>query len=211
MKKDTLTEKQKTIYDFICKYSESKGYPPSIREIAEEHNITPKGAYDHLKALEKKGFIKTEKNKSRAIEILGSYKNNMFDDLLNIPLLGSISAGKPIFAQENIEEFITLPRNMISSNPLSKSEEREIFALRVSGDSMIEANINDGDIAIIRKTNIANNGDIVVALIEDEATLKYFYKEKNIIRLEPANPKYKPILSKNVMVIGKLIGLYKRF
>ncbi len=210
MRKDTLTERQKIIYDFICKYSEIKGFPPSIREIAEKHKITPKGAYDHLKALEKKGFIKTEKNKSRAIEILGNLRNYVSENFIKIPLVGNISAGNPILAQENIEEYITFPKIMISSNKTNISE-REIFALRVHGDSMINANINDGDIAIIKKTNIANNGDIVVALIENEATLKYFYKDKNTIRLEPANPNYKPIVSKNVTIIGKLIGLYKRF
>ncbi|MFN3603694.1 MAG: transcriptional repressor LexA [Leptonema sp. (in: bacteria)] len=208
MKKDVLTEKQQAILKYICSYLEIKGYPPSIREIAEEFNITPKGAYDHLKALEKKGFIKTEKNKSRAIEILENGKDIFFHDLIRIPIVGNISAGKPIFAQENIEDYITLPISMISSYKL---KDKEIFALRVNGDSMKDANINDGDIAIIRKTNIANNGEIVVALIEDEATLKYFYKDNKNIRLEPANSKYKPIITKNAIVIGKLIGLYKKF
>lgn len=207
MKQNILTSKQEAIYNFICNYLESKGYPPSIREIAEEFDITPKGAYDHLKALEKKGFIKTEKNKSRAIEILGQ-KENFIQDLIKIPLVGRVAAGSPVFAEENIEDYLTLPRNMISAN---KTEEKEIFALRVSGDSMKDANINDGDIAIVRKTNIANDGDIVVALIGDEATLKYFYKEKKYVRLEPANPKYKPIITKDVIILGKLIGLYKRF
>jgi len=126
--------------------------------------------------------------------------------MIKIPLVGRVAAGAPILAEENIEEYLTFPRNMIPAN-----SERDIFALRVTGDSMIDAKINDGDIAIIKKTSTAENGDIVVALIDDEATLKYFYKEKDHIRLEPANAKYKPIITKNAIIIGKLIGLYRRF
>lgn len=198
-----LTQKQKQILEFITRYTKEKNYPPSIREIAEHFKITPKGAYDHLKAIEKKGFIKTEKNRSRAIEIVKSQEQQEF---IKIPLLGRIAAGAPILAEENIEDYLTFPRAILPSN-----SEKEIFALRVTGDSMIDAKIHDGDIAIIRKTSIAENGDIVVALIGDEATLKYFYKEKDHVRLEPANPKYKPIITKEVIILGKMIGLYKRF
>ncbi|MCS7205733.1 MAG: transcriptional repressor LexA [Leptospiraceae bacterium] len=198
-----LTQKQKQILEFITRYTKEKNYPPSIREIAEHFKITPKGAYDHLKAIEKKGFIKTEKNRSRAIEIVKSQEQQEF---IKIPLLGRIAAGAPILAEENIEDYLTFPRAILPAN-----SEKEIFALRVTGDSMIDAKIHDGDIAIIRKTSIAENGDIVVALIGDEATLKYFYKEKDHVRLEPANPKYKPIITKEVIILGKMIGLYKRF
>ncbi len=203
-----LTNKQKQILDFIIEYIKTKNYPPSIREIADHFKITPKGAYDHLKAIEKKGFIKTEKNRSRAIELTKTQQevNEWTQDIFKIPLVGRVAAGSPILAEENIEEYLTFPRSMIPYH-----SEKEIFALRVTGDSMIEAKINDGDIAIIQKTSVANNGDIVVALIEDEATLKYFYKEKDHIRLEPANPKYKPIITKDAIIIGKLIGLYRRF
>jgi len=200
-----LTQKQKQILEFITNFVKEKNYPPSIREIADHFQITPKGAYDHLKAIEKKGFIKTEKNRSRAIELVKT--NTDVDlDMIKIPLVGRVAAGAPILAEENIEEYLTFPRSMIPAN-----SERDIFALRVTGDSMIDAKINDGDIAIIKKTSTAENGDIVVALIDDEATLKYFYKEKDHIRLEPANSKYKPIITKNAIIIGKLIGLYRRF
>jgi repressor LexA len=200
-----LTQKQKQILEFITNFVKEKNYPPSIREIADHFQITPKGAYDHLKAIEKKGFIKTEKNRSRAIELVKT--NTDVDlDMIKIPLVGRVAAGAPILAEENIEEYLTFPRSMIPAN-----SERDIFALRVTGDSMIDAKINDGDIAIIKKTSTAENGDIVVALIDDEATLKYFYKEKDHIRLEPANAKYKPIITKNAIIIGKLIGLYRRF
>ncbi len=200
-----LTQKQKQILEFITNFVKEKNYPPSIREIADHFQITPKGAYDHLKAIEKKGFIKTEKNRSRAIELVKTNVDVDFD-MIKIPLVGRVAAGAPILAEENIEEYLTFPRSMIPAN-----SERDIFALRVTGDSMIEAKINDGDIAIIKKTSTAENGDIVVALIDDEATLKYFYKEKDYIRLEPANAKYKPIITKNAIIIGKLIGLYRRF
>jgi len=200
-----LTQKQKQILEFITNFVKEKNYPPSIREIADHFQITPKGAYDHLKAIEKKGFIKTEKNRSRAIELVKTNSNVDFD-MIKIPLVGRVAAGAPILAEENIEEYLTFPRSMIPAN-----SERDIFALRVTGDSMIDAKINDGDIAIIKKTSTAENGDIVVALIDDEATLKYFYKEKDHIRLEPANAKYKPIITKNAIIIGKLIGLYRRF
>jgi repressor LexA len=191
--------------EFITNFVKEKNYPPSIREIADHFQITPKGAYDHLKAIEKKGFIKTEKNRSRAIELVKTNTDVDFD-MIKIPLVGRVAAGAPILAEENIEEYLTFPRSMIPAN-----SERDIFALRVTGDSMIDAKINDGDIAIIKKTSTAENGDIVVALIDDEATLKYFYKEKDHIRLEPANSKYKPIITKNAIIIGKLIGLYRRF
>lgn len=200
-----LTQKQKQILEFITNFVKEKNYPPSIREIADHFQITPKGAYDHLKAIEKKGFIKTEKNRSRAIELVKTNTDVDFD-MIKIPLVGRVAAGAPILAEENIEEYLTFPRSMIPAN-----SERDIFALRVTGDSMIDAKINDGDIAIIKKTSTAENGDIVVALIDDEATLKYFYKEKDHIRLEPANAKYKPIITKNATIIGKLIGLYRRF
>ena len=200
-----LTQKQKQILEFITNFVKEKNYPPSIREIADHFQITPKGAYDHLKAIEKKGFIKTEKNRSRAIELVKTNTDVDFD-MIKIPLVGRVAAGAPILAEENIEEYLTFPRSMIPAN-----SERDIFALRVTGDSMIDAKINDGDIAIIKKTSTAENGDIVVALIDDEATLKYFYKEKDHIRLEPANSKYKPIITNNAIIIGKLIGLYRRF
>lgn len=199
----SLTEKQKQILNYIVAYSKEKKYPPSIREIAEHFKITPKGAYDHLKALEKKGVIKTEKNRSRAIELL---LDEQKEEVVKIPLVGRIAAGAPILAEEYVEEYIAFPKSMLPSH-----NEKEVFALRVRGDSMINANIHDGDIAVILKTSQVKDGDIVVALLGDEATLKYFYKEKDFVRLEPANPKYRPIVTKEVIILGKLIGLYKKF
>lgn len=201
-----LTEKQRGILEYIFAFAQNQGYPPTIREIADRFEITPKGAYDHIKAIEKKGYIKCEKNRSRAIDILkmpdGSNPGNTVPTI-RVPLVGRVAAGMPILAEENVEEYLTLPRSMVRDD--------NIFALRVSGDSMVEAGIRDGDIAIIQKASTADNGEIVVALIDDEATLKYFYKEKTRIRLEPANAKYRPIYTTHAIILGKLSGLYRQF
>lgn len=206
-----LTEKQRGILEYIYGFSQNQGYPPTIREIADRFEITPKGAYDHLKAIEKKDYIRCEKNRSRAIEILRMPDGSLPIDAnieinMKVPLVGRVAAGLPILAEENIEEYLTFPRSMISG-----PSEGQIYALRVAGESMIDAGIRDGDIAVIRKTNTANNGEIVVALIDDEATLKYYYKEKTRIRLEPANSKFRPIYSSHVIVLGTLAGLYRQF
>ncbi|MGQ2838266.1 transcriptional repressor LexA, partial [Leptospira interrogans] len=173
------------------------------REIGDEFGITAKGAYDHLKAIEKKGYLKTAKNQSRAIELIRqSPMESLPVQATSIPVIGQVAAGLPIFAEENIESYIPVPDEMAKGNV-------PMYALRVQGDSMIEVGINDGDIAIIEKRDIARNGEIVVALIEDEATLKVYYKEQDQIRLEARNPKYKPIKTKKATVMGKLIGLYR--
>ena len=200
-----LTEKQLTILKYIESYIMEQGYPPTIREIGDRFNITAKGAYDHLKAIEKKGYIKCEKNRSRAIELLRTSSGEeplTTDKIVNIPLVGRVAAGMPILAQENVEEYLAFPRTMISGSG--------VFALRVAGDSMKDAGISDGDIAIIQKQETAQNGDIVVALIDDEATLKTFYKEKKRVRLQPENDDYKPIYATNPAILGKLVGLYRQ-
>ena len=202
-----LTEKQINILDYIEGYISEQGYPPTIREIGEEFEITAKGAYDHLKAIEKKGFIKCEKNRSRAIELLKTSTGGVplsSGDVVNIPLVGRVAAGLPILAEENVEEYLAFPRSMLSEGGTT-------FALRVVGDSMKDAGILDGDIAIIKKQDIAQNGDIVVAMMEEEATLKYFYKDKKRVRLQPANKAFKPIFTQNVTVIGVLVGVYRQF
>ncbi len=201
-----LTEKQQAILKFIETYIQDQGYPPTIREIGEKFSITAKGAYDHLKAIEKKGYIKCEKNRSRAIEMLKTSAGSApmaTGRIVNIPLLGRVAAGAPILAEENIEEYLAFPRAMIP-------KEEGVFALRVAGDSMKEAGIFDGDVALIQKQSVAENGDIVVALIDDEATLKYFYREKKRIRLQPANKAYKPIFVNDAIVVGKLVGVYRQ-
>lgn len=200
-----LTGKQSAILDYIEEYINDQGYPPTIREIGEKFSITAKGAYDHLKAIEKKGYIKCEKNRSRAIELLKTSNGQApleTGRVVNIPLLGRVAAGMPILAEENIEEYLAFPRTMVNDNG--------VFALRVAGDSMKDAGIHDGDIAVIQKQETARDGDIVVALIDDEATLKYFHKEKSRIRLQPANKAYKPIYAADAVILGKLVGIYRQ-
>lgn len=204
-----LTEKQLAILGFIEQYINEQGYPPTIREIGDRFEITAKGAYDHLKAIERKGYIKSGKNRSRAIELLKTSSGGSpvpQESIVSIPLVGRVAAGVPITAEENIEEYLSFPRNML---PAKGGD--TVFALRVAGDSMKDAGIYDGDIAVIKKQSVADNGDIVVALIEDEATLKYFYKEKKKVRLQPANKAYKPITVTDVAVVGKLVGIYRNF
>ena len=204
-----LTEKQENILMYVNNYSNEQGYPPTIREIGECFNITAKGAYDHLKALEKKGYLKCHKNLSRAIEILRPIQQASpapikGRNIFRVPLLGNVAAGAPLVAEENIEEYINVPGTMVQQSS------EGLFALRVTGDSMRDAGIIDGDTAIIKKRNTAENGDIVVALLEDEATLKYFYRDgKTKIRLVPANPSYKPIETRKVIILGKLVGIYR--
>lgn len=198
-----LTEKQERIFNFIKGTIKESGFPPTVREIGDWCNITVKGAYDHLKAIEKKGYIKCGQNKSRAIELLVNREEFELPDAINIPLLGRIAAGSPILANENIEDSLSFPKSMFKSG--------EHFALRVKGDSMIDAGIADGDIAIIKKQKTANNGEIVAALIDDEATLKTFKKQKGKIKLIAENPAYQPIILNNVDILGKLAAVFRRY
>jgi len=201
MAKD-LTDKQQQILSYIKDAIADSGFPPTVREIGDKFGITVKGAYDHMKAIEKKGFIKTEHNKSRAIVIIDN-DTEIKSTGLSIPLLGRIAAGSPILAEENIEDYLSFPEEMFSKG--------EYFALTVKGDSMIEGGIFDGDIAVIKKQNTSNNGDIVAALIDDEATLKVFQKTSNAIRLMPKNSAYKPIECTDVSIMGKLAAIFRKY
>ncbi len=197
-----LTEKQELIFEFIKTSIKDSGFPPTVREIGEHFNITVKGAYDHMKAIEKKGFIKTEQNKSRAIVVVKDECESI--DAVNIPVVGRIAAGSPILAEENIEEYLSFPKAMFSNG--------EFFALNVRGDSMMDGGIFDGDIAILKKQNTANNGEIVAALVEEEeATLKTFKKSGKKVELIAENPAYKPIVSDQVMILGKLAAVFRKY
>ncbi|MBN2077708.1 MAG: transcriptional repressor LexA [Spirochaetes bacterium] len=197
-----LTIKQEDILGFIKNSIREEGFPPTVREIGEHFSITVKGAYDHVKAIEKKGFIKMEQNKSRSIVIIQD-EGEALVDAINIPLLGRIAAGSPVLATENIEEYLSFPRSMFKSG--------DFFALHVKGDSMIEGGIHDGDIAVIKKQNTAQNGDVVAALIEDEATLKRFKAIGGKVHLIPENPSYKPIVTTNVTILGILRAIFRRY
>ncbi|SUQ41659.1 LexA repressor [Clostridium neonatale] len=195
--------KQQEIYEFLKTYTENKGYPPSVREICAAVSLkSTSTVHGHLKRLEKKGFIKRDPSKPRALEIneLSTPKKEMID----IPIVGKITAGLPILATENVEDTFPLPIDYIK-------HDKELYMLRVSGESMINAGIHDNDLAIIESTNSAKNGEIVVALIDDSATIKRFYKEKDHIRLQPENDTMDPIIVPNCSILGKLVGIYRSY
>jgi repressor LexA len=190
-----LTKRQKEILEFLRTFTKAHKYPPTIREIATSFRISIKGAYDHVKAIEKKGYIRCDFNRSRAIEILEDMQRD--EELIQIPLLGNVAAGIPLFAEENWERILKLPA--------AEFHKGNYFALRVKGDSMLNVGILDGDTAIFLQKNTANNGDIIVAMVNDEAvTLKRFFREKNRIKLKAENPVYPPIFTQNVKILGKL-------
>lgn len=198
-----VSDKQLEIYEFLKIYTENKGYPPSVREICEAVNLrSTSTVHGHLKRLEKKGLIRRDPTKPRALEIIEMSNNKK--EMLNIPIVGKVTAGAPILATENIEDTFPIPIDYIKHND-------ELFILKVTGDSMINAGINDGDYAIIEKSPTAENGNIVVALIDNEATIKTFYKEKDHIRLQPENDTLSPIIVKDCIILGKLVGLFRAY
>ncbi|MBV7276751.1 transcriptional repressor LexA [Clostridium thailandense] len=197
------SNKQAEIYEFIKSQIKEKGYPPSVREIGAAVGLrSTSTVHGHLERLEKKGLIKRDATKPRTIEVVENSSNRK--ELVNVPIIGTITAGSPILAVENIEDVFPLPMDYVKSN-------KELFILKVSGESMIEAGILDGDLSIIEKINSAENGDIVVALIENEATLKRFFKEKDHIRLQPENKTMSPIIVPDCQIIGKLVGIYRQY
>lgn len=196
-------DKQSEIYEFLKNYTENKGYPPSVREICEAVSLkSTSTVHGHLKRLEKKGLIKRDPSKPRALEIaeLSTPKKEM----ISIPIVGKITAGMPILATENIEDTFSLPLDFIK-------HDKELFMLRVSGESMINVGINNKDLAIIERCSDAINGDIVVALIDDSATIKRFFKEKDYIRLQPENDTMDPIIVDNCLILGKLVGIFRAY
>lgn len=200
-----LTKKQELVLNYIKQYIAIHNYPPAIRDICEGLNLnSPATVHTHIENLKKKGYLKTSTSKNRAIELLvtNEYLQN---DVVTVPLLGKVTAGNPIEAIENPDIFLSLPSYLVPKR-------KEVFTLEVYGNSMINAGILDKDIVIVERTNTANNGDIVVALNdENEVTLKRFYKEKDYFRLQPENDFMTPIILKNVTILGKAIGLYRKF
>ena len=202
MSKD-LTERQEEIFLFIKNRIRDTGIPPTVREIGDSFGITVKGAYDHLKAIEKKGFLRCEQNKSRSIELLVDNEGMRAPQTVAVPLVGSIAAGSPIIAEENITDYLDFPRSLLGRG--------EYFALKVRGDSMTGAGIENGDIAVIQKQNAARDGEIVAALLEDEATLKRFKKGQGSVQLIAENPAYKPIVTKDVQILGVLSAIFRNY
>ncbi|MBN2875032.1 MAG: transcriptional repressor LexA [Spirochaetales bacterium] len=200
---NALTDRQKEVLDYIESFIQENPYPPTIREIASHFEMSVKGAYDHLKALERKGRIRAGGGRSRKIEIIGKSAGANRSHTIEVPLLGAVAAGKPIFSEENYESSVHVPTSMVGT--------ARCFALRVRGDSMINAGILDGDIAVIEQKPVADDGEIVVAAIEDSVTLKRFYKEKGRIRLAPENAAYSPIFTQDVRILGKLRGIVRTY
>lgn len=202
---EKLTDKQTKILNCIKKFIAEKGYAPTIRELCKLCNLSSTATmFVHLKNLSTKGYITQTESKFRTIElnVPNEFDKNQ-DSIVSIPLLGKVAAGNPIEAIENPDEYFSLPKELVPKN-------NEVFALKVSGESMINAGIFDGDIVIVQREKNANNGEIVVAMTdENEVTLKRFYKEKNYIRLQPENDTMDPIILNNVSILGKAIGLYR--
>lgn len=198
-----LSSRQIAILEFIKQEIRTKGYPPSVREIGEAVGLSSSSTvHGHLAQLEDKGYIRRDPTKPRAIEVLDGSESVIKKEMVNVPVVGKVTAGQPILAVENIDDTFPLPVDFVGND--------EVFILSVQGDSMIEAGILDGDYILVRQQRIARNGDIVVALIEDEATVKTFYKEADYIRLQPENPSLEPIIVKDVSIIGKVIGVFRK-
>ncbi len=199
-----LNDKQKDILKFIKYKIIEEGFPPSVREIASGVGIkSTSTVYNHINVLEKKGYLRKSSSKNRAIEILDHENDLDFlpKKTIDIPIVGRVTAGEPILAVEHIEDTFPIPLEIAAGS--------EVFMLNVKGESMIEAGILDGDQIIVRQQNYANNGDIVVALIDDSATVKTYYKKDDHILLQPENSSMEPIRAREVVILGKVIGLYR--
>jgi repressor LexA len=204
--KRDLTARQRQILDFIKSEISAKGFPPTVRDIGHAVGLSSSSTvHSHLEALEAKGLIRRDPSKPRALEVLdGTRAPHAWDasGIIELPVLGSVAAGTPILATENIEQTIPLPVDVV--------REDSTFVLRVKGDSMIDAGILDGDFVVVRQQQHADNGDIIVALLEDEATVKRFYREPDRVRLQPENASMSPIYARDVSVLGKVVAVFRR-
>ncbi len=197
-----ISAKQQEILEYIKETILKKGYPPAVREICEAVSLkSTSSVHSHLETLEENGYIRRDPTKPRAIEILDDHFNLTRREVANIPLIGSVAAGQPILAQENIENYFPVPVDLIPN--------QEAFILKVKGESMINAGILDGDHIIVAQQETADNGDIVVALLDDSATVKRFYRENSQIRLQPENDTMEPIYATDVQILVKVVGLLR--
>lgn len=197
-----LTLRQREVLDFIKYFVQDHNFPPTIREVAEKFKISVKGSYDHIKALEKKAYIKCNLNRSRAIELVGKEKIRA-RNTATVPILGSVAAGQPLFTEENFEGEIDIALDMIGGG--------KHFAVKVKGDSMNDVGILDGDLAVINYQETAENGEIVVAMVEEAVTLKRIYMEKNRIKLKAENKDFPPIYTQNARILGKLACIIRKY
>ena len=210
---DNLTSRQREILAFIQSYVKEKSYPPSVREIGKALGLSSSSTvHVHLSNLEKKGFIRKDPTKPRTIELLGEKKSSLTDSkadklddvsIVKIPLIGQVAAGSPLLAEENIEEFFPVPASMVRGDT--------IFILRIQGDSMQDAGILHNDLVIIKQQNTARTGDIVVALLGDEATVKRLIIKDDHVVLKPENDLFPPIISREVQILGKVTGLFRMY
>ena len=208
-----LNNNEQKILDFIKKQIKESGYPPSVREICAAVGLkSTSSVHLYLSRLEEKGIITKKGLKTRAIKVVEEDNTSLYDDsnndnIITIPLVGNVAAGSPILAEQNIEDYFKIPTSFVSKNAMTAGT----YMLKVKGESMINVGINNGDYIIISKQNTANNGEIVVALIDNEATVKTFYKEKDHIRLQPENDTMDPIIVKDVQILGKVVGLFRKY
>ena len=199
-----ITEKQSQILEYIKAEILNKGYPPSVRDICQAVNLkSTSSVHSHLETLEKNGYIRRDPTKPRTIEILDDSFNLVRREMVNVPIVGTVAAGQPILAVENIENYFPIPSEYMPNE--------ETFMLKVKGQSMINAGILDGDTILVKRQSTARNGDMVVALVEDSATVKTFYKENGHIRLQPENDYIDPIILPDVEIVGKVFGVFRFF
>ena len=204
MAQGKISKKQLEILEYIKSQILERGFPPAVREICEAVDLkSTSSVHSHLETLEKNGYIRRDPTKPRAIEILDDSFNLTRREMVNVPIVGQVAAGEPILAQENIENYFPIPTEFMPNS--------QTFLLKVKGESMINAGILDGDMVLVEQTSTASNGDMVVALIDDGATVKTFYKEEGIFRLQPENDSMDPIIVKEVSILGKVIGVFRFF
>ena len=197
-----ITKKQEEILEYIKDQIMNRGFPPAVREICEAVNLkSTSSVHAHLETLEKNGYIRRDPTKPRAIEILDDNFNMVRRELVNVPVVGRVAAGEPILATENVESYFPIPAEYVPKNPT--------FMLTVKGDSMINAGIFIGDHLLIEQKSTAENGEIIVALLDDSATVKTFYKEDGHYRLQPQNDAMEPIITDDVQILGKVIGVFR--
>ena len=210
MSRDKLSKRQAAIYDYICSYTAERGFPPSVREIGSAVGLaSPSTVHMHLKVLQERGLIRRDSKKPRTIEVvnddttqhLATVTQDANNNVITLPIVGNVAAGTPILAEQNIEDSITLPTSIVGDS--------SSFVLKVRGQSMINAGIFDGDYVIVREQHDAHDGEIVVALIDESATVKKFYREKDQIRLQPENDAMNPIYVKDASIIGRVTALIR--
>ena len=197
-----ISAKQQEILEYIKDEILHKGYPPAVREICQAVNLkSTSSVHSHLETLEKNGYIRRDPTKPRAIEIMDDTLNLNRREMVNVPILGNVAAGEPLFAEENIEDYFPIPAEMVPNS--------EVFMLHVRGESMINVGILDGDNVLVQQQSTAKDGEMVVALVEDSATLKTFYKEDGYIRLQPENDTMEPIIVPDCQILGKVFGIFR--